>query len=171
MLHATTDLQSSCHTLCFNNETLGSGSPPGELGWPGLGGVGQGVSGHVLANARAALPCAPRTSFLLITRDGATMQLKELVTEDLLVIMMDAEDLQYVINMITQPINQKHFSVLHWITRRNDNRQIAPHIKCARCLPCAPVMSSADYSMFLMFSAWDKATVLLNELDVICVRP
>ena len=55
-------IQSSCHTLCFNNETLGSGSPPGELGWPGLGGVGQGVSGHVLANARAALPCAPRTS-------------------------------------------------------------------------------------------------------------
>ena len=31
-------------------------------------------------------------------------------------------------------------------------------------------MSSADYSTFLMFSAWDEATVLLNELDVIFVR-
>ena len=65
MLHATTDLHGlvfNRHVIPFNNETLGSGSPPGELGWPGLGGVGQGVSGHVLANARAALPCAPRTS-------------------------------------------------------------------------------------------------------------
>ena len=139
---------------------------------PGLGGWGRGWVGTCTSlHVRAALPCAPRTSFLLITRDGATMQLNELVTEDVLVIMMDAEDLQYVINMITQPINQKHLFVLHWITRRNDNRQIDPHIKCARCLPCAPVMSSADYSMFLMFSALDKATVLLNELDVICVRP
>ena len=149
-------------------DRTGLGSTRFARAWGG--GAGGGWA-YVLANARAALPCAPRTSFLLITRDGATMQLNELVTEDVLVIMMDAEDLQYVINMITQPINQKHLFVLHWITRRNDNRQIDPHIKCARCLPCAPVMSSADYSMFLMFSAWDKATVLLNELDVICVRP
>ena len=63
VLHATTDLHGlvfNRHVIPFNNETLGSGSPPGELGWPGLGGVGQGVGGHmyVLACARCPAMCA-----------------------------------------------------------------------------------------------------------------